>query len=127
MRSAGQSVEEAKRLRDEFVLNTLKQARNSFDAGNKRQALVLFGEAIHPVMDYSSSLHTDQDGNPIEWKGLHHTSSWAHSPFEFWGKETAKSITPEILAFQHQKLNEAFRQVFGMHKVVGLKLDGRKP
>ncbi|MDX2146800.1 MAG: hypothetical protein SFZ23_04695, partial [Planctomycetota bacterium] len=74
------------------------------------KALVLLGEALHPIMDSSSPMHSDPEGNPLEWNP---TWPFGHSPAEFIGKETAKNITEAIYSSQDVALRNAYGDVFG--------------
>lgn len=112
MRRVGQNPQEALRERDDFIAQTLGKARSLSrgDCPDRDAALKLLAEALHPIMDSSSPLHTDEKGNPKEWAWY---KAWGHSPNESIGAETAKDLTPAILSSQKARLNAAFNAVFG--------------
>ena len=105
----GQNPKEALRERDDFIAQTLGKARQ-LARGDRDAALKLLAEALHPIMDSSSPLHTDVNGNPKEWAWY---KAYGHSPNESIGSETAKDLTPAILSSQKVRLNAAFNAVFG--------------
>lgn len=112
MRRVGQDPEEAIRERENFISQTLRNARQLArgDCPNRDAALKLLAEALHPIMDSSSPLHTDANGYPKEW-------AWykirGHSANEKIGSETVRDLTPAILSSQKARLNAAFDAVFG--------------
>ena len=83
-------------------------------------AIKLLGIAVHPIMDWSSPMHTDPRGNPIEWRGI--TSGWGHSPgapYDPWnglGNENLADIPPGLFERTDRQLNDAFDYVFGSPK-----------
>src|SRR5205085_2267622 len=93
MRERGESIQSALAKRDQFVNDSLKQARAAHQAGDHAGALKKLGEGLHPLMDSSSPMHTDASGNPKEWAGFLR-SGWGHSPTDFIGKETSNQLTP---------------------------------
>jgi hypothetical protein len=110
MASSGQSPSDATKARDQFVAEKLLQAKQSVQKDcDQGEALRLFGEAAHPMMDSSSPEHTDKSGNPRVWN-----PAWpfGHSPNEWIGSETASNLTPQILASQKTMLNRMYDQVF---------------
>lgn len=112
MRRVGQNPQEAIRERDDFITQTLEKARQLArgDCPDRDKALKLLAEALHPIMDSSSPLHTDENGNPKEWAWY---KAWGHSPNEGIGSETVKDLTPAILSSQKARLSAAFNAVFG--------------
>lgn len=111
MRREGQTVEEAIEQRDEFIRTTINSAREAALAGNYEQALKLLGEALHPVMDYSSPMHSDANGNPKIWRGMIR-DGWGHSPNDLFGGERTQDITEEIYEFQDRIILSYFVTVF---------------
>jgi len=98
------------RLRDQFIQDTLEEARRLAQSGNREAALDKFAEACHPIMDSSSPMHVDPNGFPRIW------SRWralGHSPNEIIGKETLRELNFEILNRQRILLNIAYEKVFG--------------
>src|SRR5690606_41346498 len=91
MAQTGQSPADARAARDSFVGNTMVAARAAADSGDREGALKKFGEAMHPVMDSSSPMHTDANGNPKVWSGI--GDAWGHSPTYFIGNETSVDLT----------------------------------
>jgi len=110
MAQTGQSPADARAARDSFVGNTMVAARAAADSGDREGALKKFGEAMHPVMDSSSPMHTDANGNPKVWSGI--GDAWGHSPTDFIGNETSGDLTPEILESQSARINSAYDWVF---------------
>jgi RHS repeat-associated protein len=106
----GQSTQDAIRMRDQFVDDTLDAARSLAKAGNGNAALDKLGEACHPIMDSSSPMHTDPFGNPRTWNPLW---PFGHSPNDSIGNETVNHLTPAILEQQRSRLNKAYDRVFG--------------
>jgi RHS repeat-associated protein len=110
MAQEGEALAEAVRRRNEFINRTLDEARCLAEAGDRNAALDLLGHAAHPIMDWSSPMHTNPDGTPRVWN-----PSWpfGHSPTDFIGNETIHDVTPDMLERQSQMLNYAYRRVFG--------------
>ena len=99
----GMSQEDAKLLAEEFINEQLKLAREARERAKvvadplphleaMREHLA---HAMHCVMDSTSPAHASPDGMPLVWSGANEA---LHSPNEKTGIETAKHITPEILA-----------------------------
>ena len=114
MAREGQSSDDAKSMRRNFIGTTMVEARNAADSGDRATALKLFGEAMHPVMDSSSPEHTDSNGNPAVWRGME--DAWGHSPTDWIGNETSSDLTPEILGSQSSRINSAYDWVFREEK-----------
>jgi RHS repeat-associated protein len=113
MRADGQSAAQAIAARDAFINQTISQAQQLNQAGNRGGALTALGQALHPIMDASSPLHTTPDGQPQLWtRGAMLVPPW-HSPNELIGSETARSLTPAILDQQRGALSSAYDSVFG--------------
>src|SRR5690606_5679458 len=110
MAREGQSTADATAMIRKFVGETMVEARDAADSGDRDTALKLFGEAMHPVMDSSSAMHTDSNGNTREWRGLR--DAWGHSPTDRIGKETSRHLTPEIMDSQSKRMNSAYDWVF---------------
>jgi uncharacterized protein RhaS with RHS repeats len=109
MAQTGEALADAIRRRNEFINRTLDEARCFAEAGDRNTALDLLGQAAHPIMDWSSPMHTNPDGTPRVW------NPWqplGHSPTDFIGNETIHDVTPEMLRRQSQMLNYAYRRVF---------------
>lgn len=106
----GQSDEDAIRMRDEFINDTLNQAKNLAKKGDRNGALDLLGEACHPIMDWSSPEHTKANGKPRTWNPMW---PFGHSPNESIGNETYRAVTPAMLEQQRLLLNNAYDTVFG--------------
>ncbi len=121
MAQDGQATKAAVSAQEKFVGETMISARGAADAGNRVEALTLLGEAIHPVMDSSSSQHTNTDGSPKEWKGVAGSflEGQRHSPTDSIGGETTKQLTPEIERSQSGKLNGAYDWIFREGKYDG--------
>ena len=110
MARRGQNIQDASRMRDQFINDTLDAARRLAEAGNRNAALDRFGEACHPIMDSSSPMHADANGNPRTW------NPWwpfGHSPNDSIGNETVHNLSPANLEQQRRRLNEAYDRVFG--------------
>jgi len=110
MRSPGQSIADSIRATGQFINSTLGDACNANKIGNRMLALKLLGEAMHPIMDYSSPMHTDKSGSPKEW------NPWwpfGHSPAEGIGSETGMDVTHSMYMQQRKLLSEAYDKVFG--------------
>jgi hypothetical protein len=110
MAQEGQAIAEAIRRRNEFINRTLDEARCFAEAGDRNAALDLLGQAAHPIMDWSSPMHTNPDGTPGVW------NPWwpfGHSPNDSIGNETVNTVTPDILMRQALMLSYAYQRVFG--------------
>jgi RHS repeat-associated protein len=116
MRAVGQTPADALAARDAFIDQTINQAQQLNQAGNRSGALTALGEALHPIMDASSPQHTTPDGQPRLWEIW---KSYGHSPNEYMGYETAKDLTPAILDQQRGALNSAYDRVFGTDSTNG--------
>src|SRR5262249_29400881 len=101
MRAPWQSPQEALHIRDQFIELTLSQASGAWVAGNYGQAIDLLAEALHPIMDSTSLLHTNSNGDPLVWNGLRSVDDYFHSPGDWWGAETS-----EMLAFGFPRFNQ---------------------
>ena len=110
MRCIDQSPVDAIAKRDQFIQKALAEARAMNERGDRSGALKRYGEACHPIMDWSSPEHTDQQGNPKLWDPWH---PWGHSPNDYIGNETVNDVTPAILKRQKELLNHAYDSVFG--------------
>lgn len=110
MRLKEQSIADAEANRDRFIRQALGEARTMNQRGDRAGALRRYGEACHPIMDWSSPEHTDAQGHPKVWNPLW---PFGHSPNDSIGKETVHDLTPNILNTQRQLLNQAYDSVFG--------------
>ncbi|MDO8465713.1 MAG: RHS repeat-associated core domain-containing protein [Gallionella sp.] len=110
MRLRGQSIADAEAGRDRFIRQALGEARAMNQRGDRAGALRRLGEACHPIMDWSSSEHSDGQGQPKEWNPLW---PFGHSPNDSMGNETVHDLTPNILDTQGWLLNGAYDSVFG--------------
>jgi uncharacterized protein RhaS with RHS repeats len=110
MRKKGQTVEDAIKERDKFIKDKFDECKRANDAGKRNEALRLLGEALHPIMDASSPMHTDEKGNPKEWNPWH---PWGHSPNDHIGNETVSDITKSIYEQQDKAILDAYQKVFG--------------
>jgi hypothetical protein len=70
MRSPTQSAEDAKGQTDALIGRLLDKARAEAAAGDRAAALHDLGVAMHPMMDRTSSHHTDANGLPKVWRGM---------------------------------------------------------
>jgi hypothetical protein len=115
MRAPWQSPSQALRIRDQFIQITLAQASAAQQAGLDGQALDLLGEAVHPIMDSTSLIHTDSDGNPLPWDDLGNHNDYFHSPFDGWGAETSNMLALDSPRFKNmeQKIRYAYIKVRG--------------
>jgi RHS repeat-associated protein len=109
MREKGQKTEDAIKLRNDFVADRLKQARDANKSGDRNKALKLLGEAMHPIMDISSPMHTDNNGNPKIWNPLW---PFGHSPNDSIGDETIHDLTPSILDRDDKAMHILYKYVF---------------
>jgi RHS repeat-associated protein len=82
----GQSAEEALEYRNMFIAGTLGAAQHAWNGGQTNNALDLFGQAIHPVMDSTSPYHTTNDGDPYHG-----------SPIPWCGDSGCKGNRPNVL------------------------------
>lgn len=115
MRAVNQTPEAAIAARDAFIDRTISQAQQLAQGGDRPAALRLLGQALHPIMDSSSPIHTTPDGQPRLW------APWSfqeHSPADcmLCGSERVQDITPAIFDQQHRALNAAYDRVFGPAK-----------
>jgi hypothetical protein len=65
----------------------------------------LFGEAIHPLMDATSPMHTNGFNSPLSWNPL---NPWGHSPRDWIGKETSDDITNKIYEQNTTLIQDAY-------------------
>jgi hypothetical protein len=105
MRPKNQSAADAIRQRDAFIDYMKKKARDAAKNGCREEALRLLGEAMHPLMDATSPLHVDKDGDPRVWDPMH---PLGHSPNDMMGGESILDITPEIYQTEKTWLNAAY-------------------
>lgn len=95
--------------RDNFVEGRIQAAREHAMRGECNRALEVLAQGLHTVMDSASDEHVDSKGMPKVWDPL---NPWRHSPFECWGHETVKDITPGDYWTQYKELNAAFDKAF---------------
>jgi len=99
MRAPGQSVAEAQKLMCQFVKDKLNQYRAALAAGDTYAAYFALGQALHPVMDYTSPAHRGWQvwANPVThfWEVVPHGD--AHGSIE-----GLDALTPALL---HETLN----------------------
>jgi hypothetical protein len=127
MRATGQSADAAIAARDAFIDQTIIQAQQLNQAGDRNGALTALGQALHPIMDASSPLHTTPEGQPRLWSfGTALQPPW-HSPNELVGSETASSLTRAILDQQRSALNNAYDRVFGNENTNGMSGGSARP
>ncbi len=108
MRRPGQSIADAIREREDFIAHNLSLARKFAcygDIDSKELALHFLGEALHTLMDSSSPMHVDENGNPYTWPSFPNFFIHAFS-------EGVSDITPQIYASQDQILYGAYNYVF---------------
>src|SRR6185503_8386557 len=99
-----------KLLRDQFINDTLERARNLQCQGDRTRALYFFGQAIHPIMDFSSPEHTDENGNPMLWNlSKFWGHGWTESPL-FSNEETG-DLTEEIFRSQEKLIRDAYQSL----------------
>lgn len=112
MRRVGQDSKDAIKDRDTFISETLEKARKLAhgECPDRDAALKLLAEALHPIMDSSSPLHTDDQGNPKEWAWY---KAKGHSPNDSVGAERVQDLTQAIVRSQKERLNAAYDKVFG--------------
>jgi RHS repeat-associated protein len=121
MRAPGQSPSKATKLRNQFVKSALARAREYASQGKRWEALVVFGMAMHPMMDATSPEHTSSDG-PIAW-GEGDWWDMAEDVIDHgWGdgitgfrrgcNECLSNLTPLVLAENSAKMMEAYLSVF---------------
>ena len=111
MRRKDQTVADAVTARDNFITTTIAQARTAAEANDVPTALRLLGEALHPVMDYSSPMHTDGNGEPRMWRGLVR-DGWGHSPNDTVGNERTQDITQAVFDLEDPIIRSYFVAVF---------------
>jgi uncharacterized protein RhaS with RHS repeats len=111
MAKEGQSGADALKGRDKFIGETMVAARKANETGDRDKALKLFGEAMHPVMDSASPMHTTEDGKPREWTGMD-TNAVGHSPTDWLGNETSSDITSDVTKSQNARIGAAYDWVF---------------
>lgn len=106
-----ESVNDAITARDNFISETIAAARAAAVANDLQTALRLLGEALHPVMDYSSPMHTDGAGNPRIWRGIVR-DGWGHSPNDTVGNERTQDITQAVYDLEDPIILSYFVAVF---------------
>jgi hypothetical protein len=122
MRAPDQSPQQALSIRDAFIQQTLSQAGAAQQAGIHGQAMTLLGEAVHPIMDSTSLIHVDSNGNPLPWGNLSNLDDYFHSPGDYWGDETSS-----MLAFGSPRFDNMENQIRNDYmNVMGGCTAGRK-
>lgn len=101
--NAKQPGRDARNMTASFVAREMGVARNTLNAGARNQGLFDFGIALHPLMDMTSSAHTDGQGNPIAWCGLKGCGGLSglqqvnqHSVYDITGIERVQDLTPSV-------------------------------
>ncbi len=130
MRSGTQTPAEAVSGMMKRVAGRMIDARSAAERGDKKTALKLLGEAMHPIMDMDSPMHREANGSPKVWRGyqdavetsLHPSYGFSengdvieaklHSPIDSIGNETTKHITESIFRSQNEYLENMFTSVF---------------
>jgi hypothetical protein len=105
MREEGQDIEVAKEMSAYFIGNSLRAARYFAQHCNRSQALKQLAHAMHTMMDITSPLHRDIQGNPIEWVGGEQYLT--HLLYE-----GVSEITPSIYSQMDATLYAAYSYVF---------------
>ena len=115
MRAPWQSPQEALHIRDQFIQVTLAQAVGAKAAGNTGLALDLLAEALHPIMDSTSLLDTNSNGDPLAWNGLGNIDDYFHSPGDWWGAETSNMLAFGFPRFNkmEEMIRDAYIKVLG--------------
>ncbi len=113
MRRAGQSPERAIENRDRWVQWMLRRAKCAETTGRHNEALRLFGQAIHPVMDATSPVHNDRNGQPGLWRSMVR-DGLGHSPNEAIGSETKGDIPWATYEQMYQQLYALYQSVFSI-------------
>ncbi len=111
MRESSKSVEEAISARDDFINLRINAARAAALYGDLEGALDLLAQALHPVMDYSSPMHTDLNGTPKIWRGIIR-DGWGHSPNDLHGNERNVDITSWVFDLEDPLIQGMFVEVF---------------
>jgi len=120
--TTNQSPAEAKEIRDNFVQAEMRAVQSQINAGAHDQAMGTFGVAIHPLMDSTSFLHTDKNGDPKPWCGDFGCGTWPTGQLEplrhgLGGEGTTRlNMHPEI-----QELNNKMIRTW-LERVTGQKL-----
>ena len=112
LRAEGQSAAQAITVRNIFIEERIVQAQRLYQADNAGGALEALGQALHPIMDASSPMHTTADGQPRLWTP---STMLGHSPFDcgrLCGGEQTRNLTPGILDQQRDALNTTYDRVF---------------
>ncbi|GAC1344642.1 MAG: hypothetical protein NVS2B9_07000 [Myxococcales bacterium] len=72
MRNETQSVADARRMRSELVATELELAVRAINKGEPAEARRQFGLASHPTQDHDATAHTNNQDEPLVWRGLNH-------------------------------------------------------
>jgi RHS repeat-associated protein len=111
MARSGEPSYSAIARRNSFVNVGLRLARYFRLSGECENALKYLGESLHTIMDSSSPLQVDPQGNPKEWR-MFELKSLKHGFWEWTTSEGVNDITREIYLSQGKKIFDAFNYVF---------------
>jgi len=113
MAEPGEAPGVAKWKRDKWVQRMIQMARSAAMRGDRCTALSTFGQAMHAMMDSSSRMHRNANGDPAEWNPWNPVG---HSPGvlgDLWvGSERDRDVTQGILDSQKAMLNQYYNEVF---------------
>lgn len=107
-----QTVRKSLGILKDFVQNKLEHIWCNECGGNHADAVRIFGELLHPLMDSSSPMHRDAtSGDPLPWEGILKGGP-GHSPWEGMGRETKAHITDSVRAYNKNVLRVAHSWAF---------------
>jgi hypothetical protein len=112
-------VAEAKAQTSAYISSKLDEAITLQREGRHDQALTAFGEAMHAVMDGLSPVHTDANGDPIEWIGVKEDPGHGgrESISENWNdpacQECVDDITEEVFRLSTEAMQRYDQSAFG--------------
>jgi len=112
MAEDGQSAEDAKAQRDAYIEYELEKARDAEKAGCHEDSLRHFARAQHARQDELSPEHT-MNGSPNDWDPTNPIDLLGHSPFDYWGDETALDIPSQAYESYGGSADADYSSVYG--------------
>lgn len=112
MRAEGEDAAYAAGLTLFFINSKIEEARYEADRGNCWGGLMIFAQAMHPMMDQRSPSHRNSFYEPEEWKGTFSWGALLHVPVIGPESYLALALHPEIKELLRTEMREKYQLAF---------------
>jgi RHS repeat-associated protein len=118
LRDPGETAAHATARFHAYVNSEIAAGREALRNNNEAQAEQHFARAGHAVQDFYSPMHRDPDGSPRVYRddagrtAFTNAVNQGHSPWEGWGHEQLKDVSPAVMAKMIQQTQEVYRRIF---------------